>query len=431
MKSVARMSVSNFVTRVGMQAFAVTGAIVISRTLGTSGKGTFVYATTILALVLTATAGESSAIAWQYAQRHRSARTLIAVMLRIVGWGALPLCAALIAAATILKGQTALIAVAGAMPFAVFAQASTGFFLAESDVRSVNVQQILTVALPIAAYVPLLLFAHAPLTLVLALWACGYAVSAAYTAWRLRGYAAVGGESEPLQEVVREQLGYGAQVSLNSTVSYLNFRIDVFIILALLGQSALGVYSIGIGIGEMLWQLSRPLTTASFGRIARGERAEAVRATAACMRHSLLLVAVGAVIIFIAAPPLIPLVYGKAFAHAGEVTRVLLPGIVAYSMMSAPATFFAQQLGQPRIPLIFSSLSTAICAVLTILLLPHFGIIGGAIATSISYVCAFAAAGMYFVRKTGISPLRLFAFSRSDLLPYRSLFARHPRAARG
>ena len=41
-------------------------------------------------------------------------------------------------------------------------------------------------------------------------------------------------------------------------MAFLNFRIDVFIIMFMLGHAALGVYSIGIGIGELLWQLSRP-----------------------------------------------------------------------------------------------------------------------------------------------------------------------------
>jgi O-antigen/teichoic acid export membrane protein len=149
------------------------------------------------------------------------------------------------------------------------------------------------------------------------------------------------------------------------------------------------------------------------------------------MRHSFALVLVGAIVIFFAAPPLIPLVYGKQFAHAGIVARALLPGIVAYSMMPTLATFFSQQLGRPRIPLIFSTISTVICAVLTVILLPRFGIVGGAIATSVSYCLAFTAAVIYFVRRTRIAPLRLFALSAGDLAPYRSLLTHRLFTMRG
>jgi Na+-driven multidrug efflux pump len=92
-------------------------------------------------------------------------------------------------------------------------------------------------------------------------------------------------------------------------------------------------------------------------------------------------------------------------------------------MMPTLATFFAQQLGRPRIPLLFSTLSTILCAALTVVLLPRFGIVGGAIATSVSYCLAFAAAAIYFIRRTRIAPLQLFALSAADLAPYRSLLA--------
>jgi O-antigen/teichoic acid export membrane protein len=194
----------------------------------------------------------------------------------------------------------------------------------------------------------------------------------------------------------------------------------VFIIMAILGQSALGIYSIGIAIGEMLYQLTRPIVTASFGRIARGDRREASEATAACMRHSIALTIAGAAVIAALTPLLVPLVYGKAFAGAVLVTELLLPGVVAYSMMGALATFFSQQLGEPKVPLYLRMLSAIICAVVTILALPRFGIAGGAVATSVSYLVTFTLATAYFCRQTGMTVQRLFLLSRQDLTPYRS-----------
>jgi O-antigen/teichoic acid export membrane protein len=292
------------------------------------------------------------------------------------------------------------------------------------------VQQIAISVLPAVIYIPLLVLLHAGLPVLFALWAAGYVAGALYTAYRLRSYTRLR-EGSREGTIVKEQLVYGGQVSLNSAVQFLNFRIDVFLIMFILGQTALGIYSIGIGIGEMLWQLSRPMVTASFGSIARGTESQAANTTATCMRHSFALVLLGAIVVFFAAPPLIPLVYGKQFAHAGLVARVLLPGIIAYSMMPTLATFFSQQLGRPRIPLLFSTISTIVCAALTVVLLPHFGIVGGAIATSISYCLAFAAAVFYFVRRTRIAPLRLFTLCAGDLAPYRSLLTHRLFTMRG
>lgn len=429
MSDIAKKSLENFIARIAAQAFSIAGAIVVARMLGPSGKGAFSYAGTVLAMLQMANAGQAAAISWQYAKQGRSPAELFATMLRVLGVLAVPVIAVLVLVAIFVPGQQALIAVALALPFALFAQSSTGFFLADGDVRMINIQQILIGVLSVAAYIPLLVFAHAGLAVLFGIWAGGYVAGALYSAARMRRYAKDGAPSQNVN-VVKEQLAYGGQVSLNSAVQYLNFRIDVFLIMFILGQTALGVYSIGIGIGEMLWQLSRPMVTASFGSIARGTESQAANTTAACMRHSFTLVAIAAVIVFFAAPPLIPLVYGKQFAQAGLVARVLMPGIVAYSMMPTLAAFFSQQLGQPRLPLIFSSLSTAICAVMTVLLLPRVGIAGGALATSVSYCIAFAAAVTYFVHRTRIGPRRLFTLSRSDLQAYRALLSRRLFSAR-
>lgn len=430
MSEIAKKSVETFAARIVAQVFSIGGAIVISRTLGPDGKGIFAYAGTVLAMIQMANAGQASAIAWQYTRRHRSPSALLRSMLIVLASVVLPVTIGLLVTGIVAHGQWALIAVALAIPFALFSQSATGFFLADGEVRMINIQQIVIGVGSAAAYIPLLIFAHAGLNVLFVIWICGYVAGALYSGIALRRYAERK-EGEDSGGIIREQLQYGGQVSMNSAVQYLNFRIDVFLIMFILGQSALGVYSIGIGIGEMLWQLSRPMVTASFSRIARGTEAESAQATATCMRHSFAAVLLGAIIVFFAAPPLIPIVYGAKFAQAGMVARVLLPGILAYSMMPTLATFFAQQLGQPRLPLIFSSVSTVICAGVTVLLLPHFGIIGGAVATSASYCTAFAAATAYFVRRTRISPWRLFALTRSDLVPYRSLFTRKANPMRG
>jgi O-antigen/teichoic acid export membrane protein len=426
---IARKSLENFLARIAAQAFAIAGAIVVARVLGPSGKGAFSYAGTVLAMLQMANAGQAAAISWQYAKQGRSPGELLRAMLRILALFGIPAVAVLVIAGLWIPSQGALLAVAAALPFALFAQSSTGFFLADADVRMINVQQLLIGVLSVAVYIPLLILVHAGLTVLLGIWAFGYVAGALYSALRLRRYAQ-GNRTSPQRAIVREQLTYGGQVSMNSAVQYLNFRIDVFIVMFMLGQTALGVYSIGIGIGEMLWQLSRPIVTASFGAIARGTERQAANTTAACMRHSFALVLIAAVVTFFAAPPLVPLIYGQQFAHAGAVTRLLLPGIVAYSMMPILGTFFAQQLGQPRIPLIFNTASTVVCALLTVALLPKMGIAGGALATSVSYCAAFAAAVTYFVHRTQIGPRRIFTLSRTDLEPYRTLFSRASVSAR-
>jgi O-antigen/teichoic acid export membrane protein len=421
MSEIGKKSFQTFALRIVMQAFGVLGSIVIARTLGTGGKGIFTYAVTTLSLILAGN-GQSAAIAWQYTKRDRSPARLMRVMMWVLTVFSVPIMLALMLIGWLVPGQRALLWVAIAAPLAMFMQSSTGFFLADSDVRTTNVQQLFPAVAAVVVYVPLLIFAHASVWILLGIWVASFAAGALYTAFHLRRYAVqdVGDDRGPL---VWEQVKYSFQTGLSGLALLLNFRIDVFLIIFILGQSALGIYSVGLGIGELLWHLSRPIVTASFGRIARGTEAKGAEATATAMRHSFTLAVLAAILVFVVAPPVVPLVYGSAFAPAVIVTWLLLPGIVAYSMMGALATFFSQQLGEPRLPLLFRLLSIAICTIVTVLTLPRLGIAGGAIGTSISYLISFGCAATYFVRRTGIAPHRLFVFTKSDLVPYRSLLS--------
>lgn len=429
MSEIAAKSIQTFLNRVAVQVVTVIAGVVLARLVGASGKGSFTYAATVLATVQMVYAGVSAAVAWQYGKRRIPSGAVGAAMLTIVVPSALLIGAALFCVGTFAHDQWPLIAAAIAVPCAIFTQASSAFFLADSDVRTVNVQlAIAAIGGPIL-YVPLLFILHAGIAIVLWCWAFAYVASAAYTAVLLKPYFAEAGVH--WRTLLREQLTYGAQVSTNSIVSYLNFTIDVFLVMTMLGPKALGVYSVGIGLGQLMWQISRPITTAAFGRIARGEHDDAAELTAKCMRHSFVLVCLASIVIFIVAPPLVVLVYGKAFAAAGLVVRVLVPGIIAYSMMPSLATFFSQQLGKPRIPLLFSTLSTIICAGVTAVLLPRIGIVGGALATSVSYVAAFTLACVYFLRITPVRAKSLFVLSAQDISLYKGVMRRAvPRAVR-
>ena len=58
---------------------------------------------------------------------------------------------------------------------------------------------------------------------------------------------------------VRAQLGFAGRVSAGNLIALLNGRIDLFLVLALRGPRAVGVYSIALGISELLWQFSKAL----------------------------------------------------------------------------------------------------------------------------------------------------------------------------
>src|SRR5579872_3813540 len=415
--TISKKSLETFLTRIAIQGLAVVGNIIIARALGAYGKGIFTYIGATIGLLITFTAGQSAAVAWQFAKQKLGAKTIYAAMQRILAAVTVPVICVCIVLSVVQKSQWPLAVVAAALPFSVYNQASSGFFLARGNVRAVNMQLLITSGLFSLALILVLIVAHLGMTGLIATWLACLIAASIYTRLQLQRYLTAG-EPHGATPPVRDQFWFGAKVSLNALVSYLNFRIDIFIILAMLGAKALGIYSIGIGAGQLVWQLSRPIGTAAFGRIASGTEKQAAELTAKCMRHSIGIVLAAAICIYFFAPALITLVYGTQFAPAGAVVRFLLPGIVMYSAMPILSTFFTQQMSKPVVPLVFSAVSTILCAIITLLTVRKLGILGGAVATSLSYLVSFIGASIYFIRKTGISAESVFILSPEDLREY-------------
>lgn len=415
--SIARKSLETMAFRVPTLAIALGTGILIARVLGPVGKGSYAYVVTCMGVIAMYTVGQANAIAYEYGRRRRGARPVLRNAALIMALTVVPAAIVLAAVAMVIPNQAILLPIAMAIPFLAISQVLYGFFLADSDVATVNRQQLLSaVVLPLALLPAFFLF-RAGTTGLLYAWVFAYVVTAAYTLYRFRPYLQRRGEPQE-RVAVREQFLFGTMVSLDSVMGYLNFRIDVFIVLAMLGAGPLGIYSVGIGAGNLVWQITRPLVQAAFGRIGSSTESDAAHLTARCMRHSLLFVVPASAVVFCAGPAAAVIAYGHQFAASGLVIRVLLPGIIAYSITPVLSTFLSQQLGRPMIPVIVNTIATVVCASVTFLTIPRWGIVGGAFATSISYTFAMLAQAAYFVRRTGVRWNRLFIPDTADLRAY-------------
>jgi len=121
---------------------------------------------------------------------------------------------------------------AAALPFAFMMHWTLAFVLADGNVRVGNIQQLIvsgafTVSLAAVFYV-----FHLGLTHVLVAWVACCVVAALYSARPL--WRCTAGVAAPDWGPIREQAAFGAKVRGGSLVSYLNFRVDVFIVLFIL-----------------------------------------------------------------------------------------------------------------------------------------------------------------------------------------------------
>jgi len=415
--STARKSVETLVTKIATQCAGVVLGIIIARSMGPSTKGLFTYTLLTLALMVTVSSGASAAISRQYGKLQIPSGVIYSAMMRYFYFIILPLAAA-IAVFAYFKQQPLLYFSAAAFPIAYLNQTSLSYSLVDGNVRISNIQGILTQFGLLAVLGVLFGVFHLPLERALFAWVGVQALVLNWSLRRIRQYRGDRGTRSEQRQALLFQILFGLRVTTNAILERVNFQIDVYIILLLLGPTQLGVYSIAIGVGELMWHLSRPMATASTRQVSRGTLKEAAAITTACARHAFFNVGVACVVLFFVGPWLLRLVYGPAFAPSGRVLQFLIPGIIAYCMVPFFNQFFNLQLGKPFIRTGVICLSIVTCGIFTYLAAPRIGIVAGAIGTSISYVFSLIVCAAYFCRVTQTPFYKLFAVDSSDLNQY-------------
>ena len=392
---------------------AIVTGIVVARTLGPAGKGIAAYAMLVMSVFTTFGSGVQAGIMHACGRNDRPQIVAYGTALRLLGLVMLPAAAILASVAAFDPRHASFAYVACAVPFAVYAQIANAIFMLHGDIRSTVIQGAIPPFGVALFTIPALTVFHGGLTAVLGIWSLMFAASACFALVRLGHYLppfTLAGSPGAL----RDQAWYGLKSGATSLAGFLNLRIDVFVVGAMLDARTLGVYSLAVATGELMWQVSRPLAFSAMGRIATAEPARAAELTSAVTRSILALEAAAGALLFVIGPAAIALVYGRQYAESGTIVRCLIPGLIVYAAQMPLAFFLSVKDGKPLATLSVQVISVVACAAISALTIPHLNVIGAALATTATYGAAWLATALLFARSTGI-PLARFTFlQRSD-----------------
>ncbi|HEY0443444.1 MAG TPA: polysaccharide biosynthesis C-terminal domain-containing protein [Candidatus Limnocylindrales bacterium] len=187
----------------------------------------------------------------------------------------------------------------------------------------------------------------------------------------------------PSGRLMVEELRFGSRAIVGTIAERLQFRADSFLINAIVGVAATGVYSVTSGLAETLWYVPNALGVVMFSR-AVDPRADAGRIAAVLTRTTIAVTLIAAIPAFALGPRVVRLVYGSQFADAGVALRLILPGVVAYSVVAILSRYIVGQ-GRPGVGTIVLLGGLSANVVANLILIPRYGIVGAAAASSISY----------------------------------------------
>jgi O-antigen/teichoic acid export membrane protein len=203
-----------------------------------------------------------------------------------------------------------------------------------------------------------------------------------------------------LSVYARKTLSYGWKAHLSNIMAFVNYRADIFLVNFFLTPASTGLYVIAVQVAEKLWMLSQAASTVLLPRLSAMHQNP--KARLALTNRGFVIVSMittlASIGVSIALYWLISPVFGEEYLQALPAFFWLLPGIIAGAGARIYANCIAAA-GKPEWNMYVSVGVVTINIIGNILLVPKYGIVGAAWATSLAYVLN-AVVKFWLVRKT-------------------------------
>jgi O-antigen/teichoic acid export membrane protein len=399
-RDVARNTLETLLFRGLSTPVALLLVVVQSRFLAPSGRGQFVLVVLSVTILSRLLGQLGLAVTNRLQDARVDVRPLVhrafaigallgaAGMAAIVGWGAV---------APGVETKTAAIAAAALVPNVIW-QTVSGVLLGLARVRLWNYIQALSPLLTLAGMLGLVVGLEGGVDAAVLSWTLAHFLTAAFALVAARDLIVPVDVPPFLDEHGRTILRLALVMGAVQVVNLIGYRIELFLLEYYDGVAAVGVYSIAMQAAEALWLIPAAIATAITGPVVHEREGEASRRVAKAALRALAYTTAAATVVGLAAPFLIPLLFGDAFEGAARPLLFLLPGVVAYGMVTVLVVYISVRRGRPRLALTVSVAAMLVTAGASIPLIAEYGKTGAAAASSFGYFLGAGLAWFFFAR---------------------------------
>jgi len=204
-------------------------------------------------------------------------------------------------------------------------------------------------------------------------------------------------------------------------VMQLNYRIDVLMLKKLSILEQVGFYSLATQIAEQIWHIPHAIESIVLSRSANtNDNVDMTRVVASIFRVSMLFGILGAGIIFVVAPYIIPLIFGAAFVSSVPMIQAILPGVLILVGFRILNSMLVGK-GKPEIAIYAFVPALVINFIANIFMIPRFGGMGAVWSTNISYILGSIAFLIIFSKKVKMPLSEILTLRKSDFLFFRDI----------
>ena len=397
-----RKVMETFATKIALLILGIATSILITRSLGPAGRGTFAVAATIGAIGLQfGNLGLSTANTYFAAKDRSLLSKLLGNSLFVSfagGTAGLVLTQGLSQvwpALLPIRGMVLLLALA-AVPFGLAALFTQNILLGIQDVRGYNKYDLLNAVITLCCILALTVTRHVSAAGVLSVSLAVGILSFTLMLRRCRSHFS--GRLQGSPALLKSSIGYGIKFYLANFFAFLVLRSDMILVDNQLGKSEAGIYSIAITLANLIAILPGVVGSILFPRMsASDDPAAKWRETQRALLGVGAITGAAALVSAIFAAPFTRIAYGPDFVSAVPAYLWLLPGTLFLGLNSALSAY----VGSVQIPWRLVGIYVAtflLNLALNLLFLRRYGIVAASVNSSVCYGFSFIALWLLVAR---------------------------------
>lgn len=214
-------------------------------------------------------------------------------------------------------------------------------------------------------------------------------------------------------------LKYGIVNQLAHIFQVISFRMGYFWLAEIYTKAEVGIYSNATALIESIWLISRSISLIQFSRIANSSsRKYAQRISLNFVKANIILSLAGIIVLIALPSQFFIFLFGQEFGDIALLLKILAPGILFFSVFIVLSHYFSG-IGKYYVNAFTSFIGLIATLISLYLLTSEFGIIGTAIANTISYVITGIIILIIFIKQAKIK-FKDLLIKRSDIIQFKA-----------
>lgn len=187
--------------------------------------------------------------------------------------------------------------------------------------------------------------------------------------------------------LVKQFILFSSMAYIGNVFQFFSYKLDFWLVDYYDGKSQLGIYSLATQLSQLLWMLPTAVASVLYTYASSSTEEEAVNYTIYLKKGALYSTSILAIAGTVLSYYFVPILYGREFVDVYKLMFIFMLGIIPFSIPIVVSSLLAAR-GRFKISF-YTGISVSIVSVgLYSILIPRYGMIGGAVASSVSYFCS-------------------------------------------